>query len=210
MTRAAVFAARVLRRHGRHIGRPRSLARILLRRPSPAVHQGRSSVMVSPRIVVALHNGTTVRTEMRTVARTAPHVETVVRYAPRRSAATTVGSGVHERVVQRLIERTERVEADVFRIDGPARAASRHAVQRVPAQPSAPPLELVIARPLAATASPAPPPPEPPALEGWGPPHPFGQRAPEPPKVDVEALTDQVMHSIDRRIVAYRERTGRV
>ena len=42
------------------------------------------------------------------------------------------------------------------------------------------------------------------------PPRPFAQQAPETPKVDVEALTDDVMRSIDRRIVAYRERTGRV
>ena len=37
-----------------------------------------------------------------------------------------------------------------------------------------------------------------------------GARATGPPPVDVNRLTDQVMQTIDRRILAYRERRGRV
>jgi hypothetical protein len=49
-----------------------------------------------------------------------------------------------------------------------------------------------------------------PPLESWGSPPSAASKEPDPPKLDVESLTDQVMRSIDRRLIAYRERTGRV
>jgi hypothetical protein len=71
-------------------------------------------------------------------------------------------------------------------------------------------VELVVARPAPVLPAPAPPSPEPRELEGWGAAHPYAPQPQESPKVNVEALTDEVMRAIDRRIVAHRERTGRV
>lgn len=49
-----------------------------------------------------------------------------------------------------------------------------------------------------------------PEIPGWGSPAavPGGFAVPAPPAINVEALTDQVMRQIDRRVGAWRERTG--
>ena len=210
MTRAAGFAARVARRYARRVGRPRLLRSVVLRRPSPIVVRDRSRVVARPRIELALRTRTTARIEAMTVARAPSNVETIVRHTSRSVPPSSIGSGAHERVVQRLLERTGRVEVRGSQFNTPSRAAPGEVATRVLPVPSVPPVELVVARPASAVACPTPPPPDPPAFDGWGPPRPFARQAPEAPKVDVEALTDDVMRSIDRRIVAYRERTGRV
>jgi hypothetical protein len=95
----------------------------------------------------------------------------------------------HRDLARQVARRTRRVEQRSLALPG-------RYLQRPPApQPS------TLREAPAAAAAPAPP---------WPAGGPWGRPPAREPQVDVRALTDQVMRQIDRRLVAWRERTGRV
>jgi hypothetical protein len=216
--RTARFARAVAERHRRCTGRPALLRDVLLRRALPREAAARVGVVVAPRVELVLRSpdrapaavaaSAAVRIiERTTVSATRRQVQTSPQVAVPETGSRAVD------VVRRLLERRERVELD-FGGRGGSQAAEvgRRSVgdgrTGVPLPASGLPLELVPVRTAirepAATVTTAPP------LESWGSPPSSASKEPDPPKLDVESLTDQVMRSIDRRLIAYRERTGRV
>jgi hypothetical protein len=137
--------------------------------------------------------------------------------APGGSAVGTAlplpGSPATARLAERLVLRTERIVAPAW---GPA-PASRAAITPPQAGAAGGALTpLVVLRPTHrlgnAGVSEEPRPAQP---GGSGVEPPFGQAgtgapAPAAPGVDLARLTDQVIQAIDRRIVAQRERLGRM
>ena len=215
---AARFAAAVAGRYRRSTGRPALLRAVLLRSALVRGARARVSVVVSPtlQLLRLAPDGTPNASGGATTARreTPPSAPTVRHEQALQRVRRTARDRGPELLVRRLVERHERVELEVRGAAEapPAIAVGRRAFDgdstRGPLSASGLPLELVVAR--AARRSAAATPVTAPALETWGQPPPVARTPPDPPKLDVEALTDQVMRSIDRRLLAYRERTGRV
>jgi len=135
--------------------------------------------------------------------------------APMRQPRIRVETTPVEQVVRRLVRRGERIES----VDAPrprslqsARSADRPATLRRPVVSSMEPVEQVVRR--AAVSQPNPDPlytggrPAPPPVE-WPSAPPLIQSR-EPAPVDLDRLTERVVQAIDRRVLAYRERTGRI
>lgn len=119
---------------------------------------------------------------------------------------------VREEIMRRLVERGERVPSLAVPGARQQSAAPELARPAVEVTPSARPVPMTVQRPAPASA--APPQPAPvstPDAPGapHRPPTPFPQ-AEAPPPIDIDRLTDQVVRAIDRRIIAHRERMGRV
>src|SRR5262249_27224095 len=112
----------------------------------------------------------------------------------RRETAVTPPSG---ELVTRLLARYEH--------------RHEHAAEEAPVPAAwldAPAPPRVVTRPAAASAKPDPAPATPPPsqpLPYWGDP----PRPPAAPAVDIEQLTDQVLRSMDQRVIAARERMGK-
>jgi len=120
-----------------------------------------------------------------------------------------------EQVVRRLVRRGERIES----VDAPrprslqsARPEGRPDTPRGAVVSSRQPVERVVRR--TAVSQPTPHPmfaggrPAPPVVE-W-PSSPTSIQSREPAPVDLDRLTERVVQAIDRRVLAYRERTGRI
>jgi hypothetical protein len=210
------FASAVARRHHPRAGRISPFAGVLARPAAPRLGTSvRLGILVAPRIRFALRSrreaaaGATARGETVPV-RPAPtgsrrldrrEVDVVTR---RRDVVlrSTTSARPHGEPAGPIAGRPSSIRAAG---PGGLRTAVGTPGTGVPR-----PVETVVARqspgvpagPQAATSTG-------PTLEGWGAPAPAA-RAGEPPRIDLERLTDQVMRSIDRRLLAHRERTGRV
>jgi hypothetical protein len=127
----------------------------------------------------------------------------------RASTAWTIGpiAWLARETIRRVVDERARVELPLVRGD----AAGNRAERRVPAagvaafRRSVTELEHAPERSLHVSPAPAPPEPSVPGV---------AMRAAEAPaaaqQVDLEHLTDEVVRQIDRRIVAHRERVGRI
>ncbi|MEE8155489.1 MAG: hypothetical protein V3T53_11105 [Phycisphaerales bacterium] len=125
-------------------------------------------------------------TRIETVATTDVHMQAV---RVRRRAQSVVGAQVAEQM-QQVRKRQRRVEPPAGpRVDRTLRKTAPAAVGSA-ARGTVPA--------LSATA-----PSTPPAMRR------AEQPAPAAPQIDVQALTDRVVQQIDRRFIAWRERTGR-
>jgi hypothetical protein len=207
--RPGAFARSVARRFGDRRGAPPHVPLVLRRaqRGHPAVRAYMRTLALQPRVDLRLTH------VHRHASRT---VERVERFHRERTAAI-------ERLVERLQTRTTRVDSVV-----------RHEVAPAAAALAAPliPRELAVLLPPRQAPAVSPLPPAPAVLKrdhptrtnapehasqeltpaGWASPLPAARRDTEPAAaaVDVAQLTDQVIDAIDRRLVAERERHGRL
>ena len=206
--RPEAFARSVTRRLGVRHGAPPHVPLVLRRaqRGHPAVRAYMRTLALQPRVDLRLTH------IHRHASRT---VERVERFHRERTATI-------ERLVERLQTRTTRADSVVRREVAPAVALAAPLIprelavllppHRAPAVSPLPPAPTVLRRerPTRTDA------PERPLREltpaGFASPLPAARRDPEPAAatVDVAHLTDQVIHAIDRRLVAERERHGRL
>jgi hypothetical protein len=199
MTAASAFAAGIAARHRvRRIGMPGSrvvFARLRLpaatrrQRPAPpAVPRATQlRLVLAPRVEVSVTNE----------AAAAP----ALRLAP--APPRLIDSRIATRQIERLVERAHTLQVRRETVPAPATAAFGHR----PAAPAAKPLTrppLVLARPPAPAATV----PAAPAAPTLAPVAPAPLATPAP--FEIERLTDRVLATMDRRILAARERRGHV
>ena len=187
-----------------------ALVRVRPRRPQVVTHTAATTIRQQIRLVLAP------RYEL------ARHLHEAPLAPPEVREAEAVRHEV-ERLVERIVTRTTRVEAPAR--PAPARTATRSGHRQVPPAAAA---VASLARSTeqtprpAASAFPRLAPPRPPAAAAHPPAAPAGRSAephaaspsarvarPEPP-LDVARITDRVLETLDRRLIAQRERRGRI
>jgi hypothetical protein len=198
MTAATAFAAGIAARHRvRRVAmpaRPLAFARLRLppatRRPptTPSVvpRAAELRLVLAPRLTVSVTNQAA-----------APAVHSVP------AAPRLVDARIASHQIERLVERAHTLEVRRETVPAPPAAAFGHRPQTPSAPRPVAPAPLVLARtpePAPAPAAVAAPPLAPVAPGALAMPAPF----------EIERLTDRVMASMDRRIMAARERRGHV
>ena len=196
--RAAQFAAGVAERYGGpNTQRLPQLSRVLQRMRRIVVASGGGSVTFAPRIDVRVASFGRHASEAPLVARSAMVV--VARSTPR-----TVSAPSSEPLLRRSLTRTVRSEGNSNRnlVTAPSGAPERSAPS-----PTATQVERVLRRRASAVVEDLPlvqrdersmrVPSQPPRPQQLSP-------------IEVARLTDHIVHTIDRRISAFRERQGRV
>ncbi len=157
----------------------------------------------------------------------APRLALTLLLQPLGSAQQSAQHGalhVMQRLVTRLITKSERIEGSVG-LFSPTRldqeAAPESTIDASPQAPAVPPVPRVVYRAAPSTTTVAAPPPmvtSRAAVNGWERAatdrsplrNPGTPMQPEANPVEVHRLTEQVIQAIDRRIIAKRERLGRV
>jgi hypothetical protein len=197
------FVATIAARHGAGTRRALRLARTVVRGMRVAIARGGDRVTIAPRIElrvvsVARAAGTTAagaHASMPAAERTAPRTLSAPSMEPLLSRSRA--RGVRE-------ESAASPNAIVTR--ALARSGDAPVERTTPAAP-APPIPRVLRRHAPVTIEP----PQPARHDGWPP------RSPMPPAraaqltpVELDRITDHIVHTIDRRVAAFRERQGRV
>jgi len=209
-TPAARFAGAVAARHAGDPGawlrcavRTSGVARVLLRARRVAVEGARTTLAITPRIELRLATS-----GMRAGTDAGLMRERVARVA--REVPRTVSGDSAAPMLQRASRRAVRED---IQASGPNASARRDLSARtapssseMPASaPSAPPTRVLRRRAPSVVAVPAPARDEPVVRAQVQPP-----RAVPLSPVEINRLTDHIVHTIDRRIAAFRERQGRV
>jgi hypothetical protein len=221
---AAAFAMALLARYQGRQERRWGVDFAFRRRPSSVTLQPvyqRLGLHLAPRLSLTVLAPPRPAEALNAPAAPARWVGRIERQVVREPILRPPGAAVRERLVTHLVTERERVEAGAT--PGRRRADRDDAGPLVPSRgrfaPMAPPVPRVVQRPAAVTTMDSQSPSaafaataEVQGGDGFGARRPGGSAAGplEAGAVDVKRLTDQVIQAIDQRIIAQRERLGRV
>jgi len=198
--RSAQFAAGVTERYGGPNTLPLpQLSRVLQRMRRIVVTRGGGSVTFAPRIDVRAASFGRRASEAPLVARTAIVV------APR-PEERTVSAPSAEPMIQRSQARTVRSDGTAGRAHRTLSATPNRVAGQIALPPSTTQVQRVLRRRAPAVVEDAPHAPRDERTIRL----PAQPRAQQLSPVEVARLTDHIVHTIDRRIAAFRERQGRM
>jgi hypothetical protein len=197
------FVAAIAERHGASTRRALGLTRTVIRRMRVAIARGGDRLTIAPRIELRVVSA------LRAAGASASRAH-VSLPAPERTRPRTLSAPPMEPLLARARARGVREESAA----SPNAIVSRALAQpgnapadRTPRASPAPRTSRVLRRQAPVTVEP----PQSVRHDGWPPRAPMQPaRAGQLTAVELDRLTDHIVHTIDRRIAAFRERQGRV